>query len=335
MVLFKGSLTWIILLSCLKDLGGRSFLIQNARLQKCIHASPHKAERVGLSECKAHSPGHQWSWDGEALAVVNRHTMECLAVSNAEELAVAQLAPCEEETLQAWSCSKKGHLTLHGHGLHLSAKPGGHIAFLSRDKDRFSKWKTATGSIICATELARAAGLGEPREASLDSLEGGPENKTVGSLEIRTPSVKAATFSVIHLEGQSYVTSRLPMSDDRHLEADDETYPPHQKHQEKATGPPKLGPIWRTTLLVLSPLAFILGIIILMFNIQSKKKKKKLLALKSRQMSYEEHQPSPGTVSPTSKMQIIPASPSPSLKHGEILIEWKDGTTTSLFDHLY
>ncbi|ETE56012.1 Macrophage mannose receptor 1, partial [Ophiophagus hannah] len=135
-------------------LGGRSFLIQNVRLQKCIHAStPNKAERVRLSECKAHSPEHQWSWDGTASAVVNQHTRECLTVSNMEELAIAQLAPCKEEgALQAWSCSKKGHLTLQGHGLHLSAKPGGHSAFLSWEKDRFSKWKTGTGSNICATE---------------------------------------------------------------------------------------------------------------------------------------------------------------------------------------
>ncbi|KAK9408743.1 hypothetical protein NXF25_007517 [Crotalus adamanteus] len=314
--------------------GGRSFLIQNVRLQKCIHASPHKAERVGLSDCKAHFPQHQWSWDGAALALVNQHTRECLAVSNAEELAVAQLDPCGEGSLQRWSCSKKGHLTLQGHGLHLSTKLGGHHTFLSREKDRFSKWRTGTASIVCATELARAAGIGEPRGASSDNLEGEPENKTVGSLEIYTPPVKATTFLMIHLESQSYVTSRLPVSNNRHLEADDKTYPPHQKHQEKATGPPNLGLSWRTTLLVLCPLAFILGIIILTFNIQSKRKKK-LLALKSRQMSCEEHQPSLGTVSPTSKMRIIPASLSPSLKHGEILIEWKDGTTTSLFDHSY
>ncbi|XP_026569688.1 uncharacterized protein LOC113444948 [Pseudonaja textilis] len=341
MVLFKGSLTWIILLSWLKDLGGRSFLIQNVRLQKCIHASPpHKAERVRLSECKAHSPEYQWSWDGMASAVVNQYTRECLTIYDAEELAVAQLSPCEEEeeeeeeALQAWSCSKKGHLTLRGRGLHLSAKLGGHSAFLSREKGRFGKWQTGTGSIICATELAGAAGLSEPREASLDNLEEGPKNKTVGSLEIHTPSAQATTFLMIHSESQSYVPSGFPVSDERHREADNETYPPHQKHQEKATSPPNLGPIWRTTLLVLGPLAFILAIIILKFNIQSKKKKN-LLALKSRQMSGEGHQPSPGTVSPASKMQAIPASPSPSLKHGEILIEWKDGTTTSLFDHLY
>ncbi|KAG8131325.1 hypothetical protein E2320_017898, partial [Naja naja] len=227
---------------------------------QCIHALlPNKAERVRLSECKAHSPEHQWSWDGTASAVVNQHTRECLTISDAEELAIAQLAPCEEEgALQAWSCSKKGHLTLQGRGLHLSAKPGGYSAFLSRDKDRFGKWKTDTGSTIY---------------------------KTVGSLEIHNPSVKATTFLMIHLESQSYVTSGLPMSNERHHEADNG--------------------------------------------------EKKQLALKSWQMSCEEHQPSPRMVSPTSKMQAIPASPSPSLKHGEILIEWKDGTTTSLFDHLY
>ncbi|XP_032069050.1 uncharacterized protein LOC116505775 [Thamnophis elegans] len=336
MLLFNGSLRWIILLLGLQDLGGRSFLIQNVRLRKCIHASPHKAGRVSLSECQARSPEHQWSWDTMAWAVVNRHTGECLAASNAEESAVARLAPCEEGPLQAWSCSKKGRLTLQGRGLHLSGKPGGHSAFLSRERGRFSRWETDAGSIVCATELARAAGLGEPKKAPSVSLAGGPENKTVGSLEIHTPSGKATMFSMIHLESQPYVTSGLPMSHQRHLEGDNETYPPHQKHQETPTGPPNLGPIWRTTLHVLSPLALILGIIILMFYIQSKKKKKKrLLALKSRQMSFEEHQPSPGTASHAPKMKAAPASPSPSLKHGEILIAWKDGTTTSLFDHLY
>ncbi|XP_070599739.1 uncharacterized protein [Erythrolamprus reginae] len=304
----------------------------------CIHASLHaKAERVDLSECQAHSPEHQWRWDSVASAMVNQHTGECLAVSHVEESAVAHLAPCEEGPLQAWSCGRKGQVTLRGHGLHLSAKPGGHRAFLALEKDRFGKWKTGVGSPVCATELAKAAGVGESTVAASHSSERRPENETVGSLEIHTPSVKATTFLMVHLESQSYVTSGLPMSNERHLEADNETYPPHQKHQENTTGPPNLGPIWRTTLLVLSPLAFLLGIIILMFNIQSKKKKKQqLLALKSRQMSSEECQPSsPGMVSPTSKGEMTPVSASPSLKHGEILIEWKDGTTTSLFDHLY
>ncbi|KAM6470107.1 uncharacterized protein PHA67_017049 [Liasis olivaceus] len=312
MVLFKGSSAWIILLFWLKEPGGDSFLIQNVRLQKCIHASPHKAEKVSLSDCKAHSPQHQWRWDRAAGAVVNEDSRQCLAASRAEEFAAAQLETCGEGAHQAWSCSKKGHLTLQGRSLHLSVKPGGHDAFLSQEKGRFSKWKTGSGAIVCATELVRAPGLGEPRETSLDGLAGGPENKTAGSLEIHTPSVRAATFPMIHLESQSSVPSGLPMSSDRRLEEDN-------------------GLNWRTALLVLSPLAFILGVIILMLSIQSNKKKR-LLALKSRQVSCEEHQPSPGTVSPSSKIQIIPASPSPSLKHGEILIEWKDGTITSLFD---
>ncbi|XP_025030109.1 uncharacterized protein LOC112542181 [Python bivittatus] len=401
MVLFKGSSAWIILLFWLKVPGGDSFLIQNVRLQKCIHASPHKAEKVSLSDCKAHSPQHQWRWDRAAGAVVNEGTRQCLAASRAEEFAAAQLETCGEGAHQAWSCSKKGHLTLQGRSLHLSVKPGGHDAFLSQEKGRFSKWKTGSGAIVCATELVRAPGLGEPRETSLDGLAGGPESKarwtlaqnaallavcqpfevvqagnqnhedikqpkenqdwvaykcvnkhfdpftttielkapgqtllpsenpeivvlvaqqdlescqdkTAGFLEIHTPSVGAATFPMIHLESQSNVTSGLPMSSDRRLEADN-------------------GLSWRTALLVLSPLAFILGVILLMLSIQSNKKKR-LLALKSRQVSCEEQQPLPGSVRPSSKIQIIPASPSPSLKHGEILIEWKDGTITSLFD---
>ncbi|KAL7985710.1 hypothetical protein Chor_013642 [Crotalus horridus] len=290
--------------------GGHSFLIQNVRLQKCIHASPHKAEQVGLSDCKARSPQHQWSWDGAALALVNQHTRECLAVSNAEELAVAQLDPCGEGSLQRWSCSKKGHLTLQGHGLHLSTKLGGHHTFLSREKDRFSKWRTDTGSIVY---------------------------KTVGSLEIYTPPVKATTFLMIHLESQSYVTSRLPVSNNRHLEADDRDLRPAEAFVGLQRG--KCGAVgWHMLFL-----SSIVQLVDRSGHFEMSKWvpnpadpwKKKLLALKSRQMSCEEHQPSPGTVSPTSKMRIIPASPSPSLKHGEILIEWKDGTTTSLFDHSY
>ncbi|XP_042311282.1 uncharacterized protein LOC121924171 isoform X2 [Sceloporus undulatus] len=315
--------------------GGDSFLIRNARLEKCIHASSHEAEKVSLSECKPHSHYHQWSWDATTHAVVNLNTGQCLSVSHAEEFALAHLEACGGDGLhQAWVCSKKGHLTLQGLGLHLTTKPGGHKAFLSQEKDKFSRWKTLANKIVCATDPATInPGFGDLVEESLVPSVWVLENKTTALNKLHSFSVETTTALPDTIWGDlPNITSTLPKNEGTSFEEDQERYTHHKKHPRKAASSRHTGANWKTVMLVLSPLAFILGLVILLLNIHYNRKKKMLSALKSRQVRQEAYLSLPGTTTTSPKMQMAPASP--SLKHGEILIEWKDGTITPLFDSM-
>ncbi|KAH0627775.1 hypothetical protein JD844_008101, partial [Phrynosoma platyrhinos] len=287
--------------------GGESFLIRNARLEKCIHASSHEAEKVSLSECKPHSHYHQWSWDAATHAVVNHNTGQCLSVSFAEEFALAHLETCGGEGLhQAWVCSKKGHLTLQGFGLHLTTKPGGHKAFLSHEKDKFSRWKTLAGEIVCAADpSAKDPGFGDLVEEALDPLSWVPESKTTALLELLSFSLETTTTASPGTVWGNLpnITIPLPKNEDRSFEEEDQA---PWMSQSPCSAPQN------STL----------------------RKKKVLSALKSRQVRQEARLSLPGTTIASPKMQAAPASRSPLLKHGEILIEWKDGTITPLFDNM-
>ncbi|XP_061469303.1 uncharacterized protein LOC133378456 isoform X2 [Rhineura floridana] len=315
---FKWSLPWMLLLHWLQVSGGGGFLIKNVRLEKCVHASSHEAGKIGLADCKPHSLHHHWSWDAATQAIINWKTRQCLTVPKAQEFALAQLEACGGDGQhQVWVCSRKGHLTLQGQGLHLSTKQGGHKAFLSREKDKFSRWKTAMDEIICAVDLTADPGLSDPVEESVDTSVWVPEDKTITLSEIHTPFIATrTTYAASILEDEPNITTTLPKNEDIILEAGE-------------------GMNWKILMLVLSPLAFILGVIILLLNIQhNRKKKQQLSPLKSCQVVHEESLPLPGSPSTSPKTQIIPTSPCPSLKHGEILIEWKDGTITPLFDNM-
>nr|XP_028604324.1 uncharacterized protein LOC114606352 isoform X1 [Podarcis muralis] len=336
MKLFKLSLSWTFFLPWLQVPGGDGFLIRNARLQKCVHASSHEIGRVGLADCKPQSAQYHWTWDAATRAIVHWKTGLCLTVPKAQEFAPAQLESCGgDRARQAWVCSRKGHLTLQGLGLHLSTKQEGHKAFLAREKDKFSRWKTETEEIVCAADLAAAPVLSIPVEEFVDPQVWVPEDKTTALSEIGTSFIDTRPTSPAIVE-EPNITSNLPKNEDVILEADDERHMPHKKHQRKGAAPRSTGTNWKTVILVLSPLAFILGVTILILNIRynRKKRKQKLSPLKTCRVVHEERPPLPRAPSPNPKGQIIPASPTPSLKHGEILIEWKDGTVTPLFDNM-
>ncbi|XP_054843255.1 uncharacterized protein LOC129334905 [Eublepharis macularius] len=342
MKFFKGGPIWMIFLHWLRVCNGEGFLIKNVRLGKCIHVSLHETERIGLSDCKAHSQLFWWGWDVAARAIVSLKTRQCLTVHKPEEFAAAQLEPCGGHVHQAWGCSKKGHLTLQGMGLHLSTQQGGHKAFLSREKDKFSRWKTWMDEIICTRDLPVAPGPSYPTEKSVVPWERVLQTKVITSAKTPTlPGDPTTTSATPTLETEPDATSALPSTEEITMEPEVEKHTHFKKHagnQKKTASAHHPGTNWKTVMLVLSPLAFILGLVILALNIHYNKKKKTtmLSALKRRpdkshQGSYEERLP---FSSASHKTQIIPSSPSPSLKHGEILIEWKDGTITPLFDHM-
>lgn len=126
--------------------------IRNKLLGKCLQVQEGTSGgRVSLEECNPHSPSQEWLWLPGSQALSSHHTGECLTAPG-EQYEGVHLQPCifraqSEETgtglaavemsreagSQEWSCSKKGHLTLLGKGLHLSATQESTLVFLSRE----------------------------------------------------------------------------------------------------------------------------------------------------------------------------------------------------------
>lgn len=146
---------------------GRGFLIRNTRLEKCIRVSHHDTNAISLTDCKVLSQQQQWSWDPTTRTIVSLQTKQCLSAHKMRENALVKLEPCGDWERQAWSCSKKGHLTLQSLGFHLSTKEGGHKVFISRDKDKFSRWKTLADETICAAAETAPPRPSKPTQQAL------------------------------------------------------------------------------------------------------------------------------------------------------------------------
>lgn len=109
--------------------------------------------RVSLGECSQNSPVQEWHWLPESQALISHYTSECLTAPG-EQYEGVHMQPCmfrtepdragdgeavdvaREMSNQAWSCSKKGHLTLTGRGLYLSATQESTLVFLSREHNQ-------------------------------------------------------------------------------------------------------------------------------------------------------------------------------------------------------
>ncbi|KAM4745697.1 uncharacterized protein FYW61_014759 [Anableps anableps] len=92
---------------------------------------------------------------------------------------------------------------------------------------------------------------------------------------------------------------------------------------------------WKITMLVLSFLALVLGTVILILNVYSNRRRKVVCVLKSYTPRLETN--IPGSPVPSERAALtehamnFPHS-SPTLPRGEILIEWKNGTITPLYE---
>ncbi|XP_064259198.1 uncharacterized protein LOC135289498 isoform X1 [Passer domesticus] len=333
MELFRLSLGCICLLPWLEVAEGRGFLIRNTRLEKCIRAS-HETNSVSLAGCKEHSQQQQWGWDPDTGTLVSLHTGRCLAARGMRQHALVKLEPCGDRERQAWTCSKKGHLTLQSLGFHLGTKEGGHKVFVSREKDKFSRWKTLADGTICAA----AQRPSKPTQPALDTRVWIYETKTIDSSKIdavdREPSVSSTDPPLANKFNSTVSPAKTKQAQ---LPANEDPSHNHSKkhgNRGKNTGARLAGTNWKTAMLVLSPLAFILGLIILTLNVHYNKKKKILSALKSSPANSSRgdlREPAPLQRGP---QPHLPPSRSPSLRRGEILIEWKDGTVTPLFDNI-
>lgn len=106
---------------------------------------------MSLVDCSPLSSSQEWRWLPKSQALSSHHTGECLTAPR-EQFEGVHLQPCvlkaerdqtgdevavmeqdREASSQAWSCSKKGHITLIGRGLHLSAIQESTLVFLSRE----------------------------------------------------------------------------------------------------------------------------------------------------------------------------------------------------------
>ncbi|XP_071586308.1 uncharacterized protein [Heliangelus exortis] len=338
MDLFRLSLGCICLLPWLEVAEGHGFLIRNSRLEKCIRVSHHKTKSISLADCKVHSQPQQWSWDPATRTIISLQTKQCLTAPMTREKALVKLEPCGDWERQAWSCSKKGHLTLQSFGFHLSTKEGGHKVFVSREKDKFSRWKTSEDEIICAAAWMAAPRPSKPTQAAADTHVWIYGTKTIDSSKMdAVDSDSSVGLNDPPLANKFNSTVSPVKTRQAYLPANEDVSHNHSKkhhgNRGKNAGARFSGTNWKTAMLVLSPLAFILGLIILTLNVHYNKKKKVLSALKSspaHSSRADLREPPPLRRGP---QLYLPPSRSPSLRHGEILIEWKDGTVTPLFDN--
>ncbi|KAF7651426.1 hypothetical protein LDENG_00111290 [Lucifuga dentata] len=305
------------------------FMIRSKLLGKCLQVHDEYASggRVSLGECSPYSALQEWRWLPESQALSSHYTGECLTAPG-EQYEGVRLQPCivrpesEEIGSQAWSCSKKGLLTLLGKGLHLSATQESTLLFLSKEhKQQGSRWRTLENQTLCSENNY------QPQDQSRHHLE-----------KILQPVAFPSVISYTHRQAQ-------PSEDSIGAEATEMDHVTDLSSSSLSTKSPEdptmiffsmdYGMGWKITMLVLSSLALVLGTIILILNVYSNRRKKVVCVLKSytpRQELSLPGSPVPSERAPLTEHAMRLPHSSPSLQRGEILIEWKDGTVTPLYE---
>ncbi|GAA6222208.1 uncharacterized protein LOC108878792 isoform X1 [Lates japonicus] len=318
--------------------------IRNRLLGKCLQVQEGVlGGRVSLGECSPYSPLQEWRWLPESQALSSHHTGECLTAPG-EQYEGVHLQPCaftierdetgdgvaavgmgRETSSQAWSCSKKGHLTLIGRGLHLSATPESTLVFLSREhKQQGSRWRTLDNQTLC-----------NGRDSKHNQHQDQSPHYLGKSLD---PGIFPSAISDINRQAEPFegimdirVTETYPVIDGN-----------LSSLSTKSPADPTMvffsmdyGMGWKITMLVLSSLALVLGTVILILNVYSNRRKKVVCVLKSYTMRPEVSVPGspvPSERAPLTEHAMRLPHSSPTLHRGEILIEWKDGTVTPLYE---
>ncbi|XP_077457223.1 uncharacterized protein LOC144074592 [Stigmatopora argus] len=316
--------------------------IRNKLLGTCLQAYDGSPEgRVSLGQCDPHSVLQEWLWLTESQALSNQYTGECLTAPqmqfegvylqscHIQNKAGAQTSQVDDDAAsQQWSCSKRGHLTQLGKGLHLSATQESTLIFLSREhKQLGSRWKTLDNQTLCGGRDIKHHQHHHQNHQSHD-----PMGKSMEPI-LMDPSV------ISHMERPAFeatfgdaVTEEFPvkdLSDDLFLS----TKSPKDPTMVFFTMDYGMG--WKITMLVLSSLALVLGTIILIFNVYSNRRKKVVCVLKSYTPRTDKDipgSPLPSERAPLTEHAMRQPLSSPMMQRGEILIEWKDGTVTPLYE---
>ncbi|XP_051518067.1 uncharacterized protein LOC127420106 [Myxocyprinus asiaticus] len=298
--------------------------IRNEELRKCVQVNEVQVNSwLTLQECREDSVLQEWKWNPETRSLSNPHTGECLTAPQIQEHESVWLQACrsEEEDCegQTWSCSKKSLLTLHGKGLHLSAQHNSSKVFLSKDRGKGSKWRTLANQTVCE---------------DTDSIHHGQN-----VLQESQQTLSAGPRIITKIHYWHFWSNGLTAPKSTEVTQTKEASPEPQSSMEP--GEPSVnffttdyGTGWKMTMLLLSTLALLLGLIILILNIYQNSRKETVVVLKSYTPTGEVSQP--GSPVPSERAPLtqhpMKQAQSPSIQRGEILVEWKDGTVTPLFE---
>ncbi|XP_042342107.1 uncharacterized protein LOC121942884 [Plectropomus leopardus] len=318
--------------------------IQNKLLGKCLQAQEGTTGgRVSLGECRPYSAFQEWHWLSHSQALRNHHTGECLTAPG-EQYEGVHLQPClfraeSDETdaevavvnmgrdtgSQVWSCSKRGHLTLVGRGLHLSATQESTLIFLSREhKQPGSRWRTLDNQTLC-NGRDNKHNHHQPHHNLGKSLERGIFPSAISNTHKQSvPPFPVEGIMTINVT-ETYTGMDGPLSFLNTTSAD-----PTMVFFSMDYG---MG--WKITMLVLSSLALVLGTVILILQVYSNRRKKVVCVLKSYTPRPEVSVPGspvPSERAPLTEHAMRLPHSSPTLQRGEILIQWKDGTVTPLYE---
>ncbi|KAJ3604597.1 hypothetical protein NHX12_029337 [Muraenolepis orangiensis] len=297
------------------------FMIRNQLLGKCLQAQVGGRPRhgrvstAGCSRPDNDDPSQEWRWDARGQALVNDLTGQCLTAP-AEQYEGVRLQPCgvqapegEEESegvmenehrrSQAWSCSRRGHLTLRGKGGHLMATKDATLVFLSKEhKQHGNRWLTLDNQTVCSER--------DDRHHHTRSQED-PLHRVV------SPSALPSASEPVSLS----ISTKPPVDPTMVFFTID------------------YGMSWKVTMLVLSSLALVLGTVILILGVYSNRRRKKVVCVLRSYAPREEASvpgsPVPSDRAPLTRHAMRLSHSSPSLR-GEILIEWKDGSVTPLYE---
>ncbi|XP_043833842.1 uncharacterized protein LOC122735974 isoform X1 [Dromiciops gliroides] len=312
---------WVGFLLSFLGSWAQAFLIHNPGLDACLQVDPQGGEQISLVTCHPDAGPQQWGWDPVSRALFSLHVPGCLAIGEAREFAVAQLSHCGNHLHQTWGCSRKGHLSLQGLGLHLHGQLNAQEIFVLRRKDKFSRWKAVPGMANVCSETLGPGGREKSPEKEPIMHRGESYAETTAFLERNEEELSS---------WDSVQTANVTPS----------SYLSHTASPTGVEGPQmaERGANWKTVMMVLGPLTVVLGVTILILNIcyNRKRKKKTLSALENCSQNGPK-----ATLLPKGELSLgqggpgtpnLPISLCPSLQHGEILIEWKDGSITPLFD---
>ncbi|KAF6725207.1 hypothetical protein FQA47_018202 [Oryzias melastigma] len=314
-----------LLLAFFKDMS--SLKICNKMLGKCLQASEDPAGgRVSLEGCDPFSPLQEWLWLPEGHALRNHHTGECLTAPD-DEYEGVRLQPCistsgVEENSQAWSCSKRGHLTLKGSERHLTASHESSLVFMSGEhKQPGSRWRSLDNQTLCS-------GRGIKHHTSQPQQQLGKPKPGISQSDVSDTKRLADTYEA---------TEGAPGTDYYHADNVTRVFLSTKSPQDPTMifFTIDYGMGWKITMLVLTSLALVLGAMILILSVYSNRKKKTVCVVRS--FSPRPDASAPGSpllserVPLTEHAMHLPHS-TPTLQRGDILIEWKDGTVTPLYE---
>lgn len=208
-----------------------------------------------------------------------------------------------------------------GRGLHLSATQESTLVFLSREHKQGSRWRALDNQTLCSGR---------------DSKHHHQQHQSLHHVE---QPVEPGLFSSVVPETHREAETDMGIEFAETFTAKEDVLSPFST---KSPADPTMiffsmdyGMGWKITMLVLSSLALVLGTVILILNVYSNRRKKVVCVLKSytpRPEMSVPGSPVPSERAPLTEHAMRLPHSTPTLQRGEILIQWKDGTVTPLYE---